>query len=127
MSTYVLTGQQRLQLLNILPQQSGSLRESIQIKRLRDRIMLTEEEKAEIDMDPQTGGFNPQKLQDLDDLEVELSDQEREIVAGSFIKREDEGSVPTNDAFVELALKLQDEISAFRSQIDSPDDNADST
>lgn len=118
MSTFTFSSQQRLQLINLLPQESGSLRESIQVKRLRDRINFTEEEKEVIDMDERTGSFDPMALNELDDLEVELGENEREIIAGSFIKKEDEGEVPTNDAFVELAVKLEDKIDEFRTKLD---------
>jgi len=98
------------------------LRESIQVKRLRDKINFSDEEKDTIDMNERTGSFDPMALQDLEDLEIELGDNEKEIIAGSFIKKEDEGEVPTNDAFVELAIQLSDEIQAFRDQLD-PKDN----
>jgi hypothetical protein len=110
--------QQRLQLLNLLPQESGSLRESIQVKRLRDRINFTEEEQEAIDMDERTGSFDPMALQELDDKEIELGENERDIIAGSIIQKEDEGEVPTNDAFVELALTLEQEIKEFREDLD---------
>jgi len=122
MANFVFSAQQRLQLLNLLPQESGSLRESIQVKRLRDKINFSDEEKDTIDMNERTGSFDPMALQDLEDLEIELGDNEKEIIAGSFIKKEDEGEVPTNDAFVELAIQLSDEIQAFRDQLD-PKDN----
>lgn len=122
MANFVFSAQQRLQLLNLLPQESGSLRESIQVKRLRDKINFSDEEKETIDMNERTGSFDPMALQDLEDLEIELGDNEKEIIAGSFIKKEDEGEVPTNDAFVELAIQLSDEIQAFRDQLD-PKDN----
>jgi len=122
MANFVFSAQQRLQLLNLLPQESGSLRESIQVKRLRDKINFSDEEKETIDMNERTGSFDPMALQDLEDLEIELGENEKEIIAGSFIKKEDEGEVPTNDAFVELAIQLSDEIQAFRDQLD-PKDN----
>jgi len=122
MANFVFSAQQRLQLLNLLPQESGSLRESIQVKRLRDKINFSDEEKDTIDMNERTGSFDPMALQYLEDLEIELGDNEKEIIAGSFIKKEDEGEVPTNDAFVELAIQLSDEIQAFRDQLD-PKDN----
>lgn len=118
MSTFSLSPSQRLQIINILPQESGSLQESIQVKRLRDRIGFTEEEKETIEMDAQTGSFNPQKFADIANKDVDLGESEREILAGSFVKREDEGSVPTNDAFVELVVKLEDEIEEFRNNLD---------
>ena len=123
MANFVFSAQQRLQLLNLLPQESGSLRESIQVKRLRDKINFSDEEKETIDMNERTGSFDPMALQELDDREVELGDNEKEIIAGSFIKKEDEGEVPTNDAFVELAIQLSDEIQAFRDQLDPPTDD----
>jgi hypothetical protein len=123
MANFVFSAQQRLQLLNLLPQESGSLRESIQVKRLRDKINFSDEEKETIDMNERTGSFDPMALQELDDREVELGDNEKEIIAGSFIKKEDEGEVPTNDAFVELAIQLSEEIQAFRDQLDPPTDD----
>jgi hypothetical protein len=113
-----LEPEQRLQLLNLLPQESGSLRESIQVKRLRDRINFSEDEQEEIDMDERTGSFNPAALRELDDKKIELGEKERDIIAGSIIQKEDEGAVPTNDAFVELALTLEDEIKKFRKDLD---------
>jgi hypothetical protein len=109
--------EQRLQLLNLLPQESGSLRESIQIKRLRDRIAFSEEEQEAINMDERTGSFDPQSLRNLDNKEIKLGESEREIVAAAIIKKEDEGQVPTNDAFVELALLLKQEIKEFREDL----------
>jgi hypothetical protein len=117
MANFTFSAQQRLQLLNILPQESGSLRESIQIKRLRDRVNFSEEEKEIIGMDAQTGAVDPVALQELDNKEIDLGESEKEILAGSFVKKEDEGVVPTNDAFVELALKLEDEIEEFRKDL----------
>jgi nitrous oxide reductase len=110
--------EQRLQILNILPQESGSLQESIQIKRLRDEIAFSDEEREKIDMDDRTGSFDPMKLQELEEKEVELCEEKRYILAGSFIKKEDEGEVPTNDTFVELAIELEDEIEDFREDLD---------
>lgn len=118
MADLTLSAQQRLQLLNLLPQESGSLRESIQIKRLRDRVNFSDEEKEAIGMDGQTGSFDPTALQELESQEMDLGDSEKKIIAGSFVKKEDEGSVPTNDAFVELALKLEEEIEEFRKDLD---------
>ena len=117
-TTHEFSPQQRLQLLNLLPQESGSLRESIQVKLLRDRINFTDEEKATIEMNERTGSYDPMALNELEDLEVDIGENEKEIIAGSFIKREEEGEVPTNDAFVELALKLKDEIEEFRKNLD---------
>jgi len=122
MADFVFSAQQRLQLLNLLPQESGSLRESIQVKRLRDKINFSDEEKEAIDMNERTGSFDPMALQELDDKELDLGENEKEIIAGSFIKKEDEGEVPTNDAFVELAIQLSDEIQAFRDQLDPKED-----
>jgi hypothetical protein len=113
-----LRPEQRLQILNLLPQESGSLRESIQVKRLRDRIKFTEDEQAAIKMDEQTGSFDPAALRELNDLEVELGGNERDIIAGAIIQKEDEGEVPTNDAFIELALTLEEEIKEFREDLD---------
>lgn len=110
--------EERLQILNILPQESGSLRESIQIKRLRDQIAFSDEEKEQIDMNERTGSFDPMKLQQLESKEVKLGEGKRYILAGSFVKKEDEGEVPTNDTFVELALKLEEEIEEFRKDLD---------
>jgi len=122
MANFTFSAQQRLQLINLLPQESGSLRESIQVKRLRDKINFSDEEKEVIDMNERTGSFDPVALQELDDKELNLGDNEKEIIAGSFIKKEDEGEVPTNDAFVELAIQLSDEIQAFRDQLDPQTD-----
>jgi hypothetical protein len=118
MADLTLSAQQRLQLLNLLPQESGSLRESIQIKRLRDRVNLSDEELETIGMDEQTGSFDPTALQELDDKEVELGDKECDIIAGSIVQKEDEGEVPTNDSFVDLALLLEQEIKEFREDLD---------
>jgi len=118
MATFEFSTQQRLQLLNILPQESGSLRESIQIKRLRDRVNFSEEEKEIMGMDERTGAVDPSGIQELDNKEIDLGESEKKILAGSFVKKEDEGAVPTNDAFVELALKLEDEIEEFRKDLD---------
>jgi len=118
MDTFVFGAEERLQILNLLPQDTLSLRESIQVKRLRDRINFTDEEKEKIEFDADTGSFNPQKLSNLTDLEIKLGDKEREILAGSIIEKEDDGEVPTNDAFVDLAMALEDEIKAFRDSLD---------
>ena len=121
-STFEFSPSARLQILNILPQEAGSLRESIQVKRLRDRIHFSEEEKEEIGFDESTGGFNPRKLGALDDMEVELGENEREIIAGCIIQKEDEGEVPTNDAFVDLAMQLAEEIEEFRDSLDDSEE-----
>jgi hypothetical protein len=118
MTEILLSSQQRLQLLNLLPEESGSLRESIQVKRLRDRINFSDAEREAIDMDPQTGNFDPIAFQELDDKEVELGDKECDIIAGSIVQKEDEGEVPTNDSFVDLALLLEEEIKEFRKDLD---------
>lgn len=125
MSTFVFGAEERLQILNLLPQNTLSLRESIQVKRLRDRINFSDNEKEVIGFDPETGGFNPQKLSDLNDLEINLGENERDILAGSIIEKEDEGEVPTNDAFVKLALALEDEIKEFRDSLDQAEDQSD--
>jgi predicted RND superfamily exporter protein len=106
-----LTPTQRLQLTNqILPQEAGSLRESVKIKRMRDKIGLTDEELDQIEINPETGSFNPEKLDKLDDLEIDFDSQEREIIGVAFVSLEDEGSIPTNDGFVELVEKFGDAI-----------------
>jgi len=118
----VLSGKQRLQLMNILPQESGSLRESIQVKRLRDRLNFDESERSVIEMDEANGSFNPNKLKDIEDSSFDLGSNETEIIAGSFVKLEDNEKVPTNDSFVELAMMFAEEIERFRDQLD-PQDN----
>jgi len=115
-----LSGETRLQILSLLPQEAGSLQESIQIKRLRDRVGFDEEEKDLLDMD-ERGSFNPSKVDDLEDKGVSLGENEKEIIAGCIVQKEDEESVPTNDAFVDLALTLQDKVKEFRDQLDDPD------
>ena len=109
--------QARFQILNILPQETGSLQQSIQIKRLRDEISFTEEEKEILNMDPQTGSFDPSNMNEIGSVDMDLSDGQREILAGSVVRLEDDESVPTNDTFVELVLELEDEIEDFREQI----------
>jgi hypothetical protein len=118
MSAFTFSAEERIQLLNLLPNERGSLRESIQVKRLRDKINFSEEEQEIIGMDPQTGSFDPTKLSQIEDKNIELGEKERDILAGSVVETEDEGEVPTNDAFVELALKLEDEIEDFRKDLD---------
>lgn len=118
MTDFAFEPQQRLQIINILPQDAGSLRESIQVKRLRDRVQFSDEEKETLDLDEQTGSFDPQKLSELEAKEITLGDNEKEILAGAIIQMEDEGSVPTNDSFVELALQLEEEIKEFRESLD---------
>ena len=71
-STFEFSPSARLQILNILPQKAGSLRESIQVKRLRDRINFSDEEKDQIGFDESTGGFNPRKLDELGDMELQI-------------------------------------------------------
>ena len=115
-----LSGQVRLQILSLLPQEAGSLQESIQIKRLRDRVGFDEKEKEILDMD-ERGSFDPSKVDELEDLDAPLGENEKEIIAGCIVQQEDEGNVPTNDAFVDLALALQDKVKEFRDQLDSPD------
>ena len=112
-----LSGETRLQILSLLPQEAGSLQESIQIKRLRDRVAFDEEEEEFIDMD-ERGSFNPSKVNDLEDVDVSLGENEKEIIAGCIVQKEDEDSVPTNDAFVDLALALQDKVKEFRDNLD---------
>ena len=121
-STFEFSPSARLQILNILPQEAGSLRESIQVKRLRDRINFSDGEKDQIGFDENTGGFNPRKLGELGDMEVELGENEREIIAGCIIQKEDEGEVPTNDGFVDLAMQLADEIEEFRQSLDNSEE-----
>jgi hypothetical protein len=120
---FSLSGSQRLHLINVLPQEAGSLKESIQIKRLRDRIGFSDGEEEKIEMDEETGSFNPRKLQNLPEKEFSFGENEREIIAGSIIQREDEGEVPTTDAFVELVLDFEEEIEEFRADLDSQEDD----
>jgi hypothetical protein len=121
-STFEFSPSARLQILNILPQKAGSLRESIQVKRLRDRINFSDEEKDQIGFNENTGGFNPNKLGELGDMEIELGENEREIIAGCIIQKEDEGEVPTNDGFVDLAMQLAGEIEEFRASLDNSEE-----
>jgi len=118
MTTISVTGEQRFHILNLLPQESGSLQESIQIKRMRDQVTFSDDEKEKIGMDEQTGSLNPSALKDLDKKKVELGENEERILAGAFVKKEEEGNVPTDDAFVELALKIEDKIKDFREDLD---------
>ena len=110
--------QDRLQILNLLPQDVGSLRESIQVKRVRDKIKFTDSERAALDFDPENGSFDPSKMDEVGTIEVELGQNARNIIAGSIIRLEDGGSVPTNDTFVDLALLLEDDIKDFRESLD---------
>ena len=121
-STFEFSPSARLQILNILPQEAGSLRESIQVKRLRDRINFSDEEKDQIGFDENTGSFDPRKLDELGDMEIELGENEREIIAGCIIQKEDEGEVPTNDGFVDLAMQLSGEIEEFRDSLDDSEE-----
>jgi len=117
------TGSERLQLISLLPQEAGSLREATQIKRLRDTLQLTDEEQEEIELEQQTGSFNPQALQELDKVEIEMSQQKRRVIAYVFVQKEDEGNVPTSDAFISLAEKFADAIAEAKSELEGQKDN----
>jgi len=112
-----LTAGQRLHLLNILPNQ-GSLREAITIKRLRDQIQFNEDEQDVLDFDPQTGDFDPTKLSELTDSDLDFTESEREVIASAIVMKDQEESVPTDDSFVDLALKFQDEIQSVREDVE---------
>jgi len=115
------TAPERVQLISILPQEVGSLREATQIKRLRDTIQLTEEERDKIALDPQSGSFDPQALQELDPVDVDMTETKRRAIAYAFIQKEDEDSVPTSDAFISLAEKFAGVINDVKKELEADD------
>jgi len=116
-TTITFTPHLRLQLVNFLPNNAGSLRESVQIKRLRDRLQFSEDEREAIDLDRRTGQFDPKKLVELDSVEVGFSESELDLLAGILVSAESDGEVPTNDDFVDLIITLEDHIEDFRDSL----------
>lgn len=117
-----LNAAKRLSLANYLPREVGSLKESVIIKRIRDKVTLTDEEQETLDVDEETGSFDPQALDQIDSVEINLSDREREVLATALVKREQEDSVPTTDAFVYFVEELQDEIASVKQDIGDSDE-----
>lgn len=114
------TTPERFILLQILPEKVGSLKETIVVRRLRDEIQFTDKEREALEMkQTEQGGvtLNPSKFDAIDDLALEMTDKMREIVALGFMAREQEGDVPTNDVFVDLYLRFEDDIDALEEEI----------
>lgn len=116
-TTVTFTPHLRLQLVNFLPNNAGSLRESVQIKQLRDRLQFSEAEREAIDLNPQTGQFDPSKLVELDSVEIGFGESELELLAGILVSAESDGDIPTNDDFVNLIITLEDHIEDFRESL----------
>ena len=104
-----LSPDERLQLIQILPQQAKSLKESVQLNRLRKDVSFSDEERDTLDIG-EGGQFDPRKLSELSDKEVKLSDDAADLVAYAMVQREQEEEVPTSDAMVNLITKFGDEI-----------------
>lgn len=94
---------ERLTLASILPQERGSLEEAVRVRRLRDRISLTEEEQEEVGDVSSFEGV-------LDPLDIEFSDEDRKIIAYGFLDREENENVPTGSVFLDLYEEFSDTV-----------------
>lgn len=107
-----LSAEQRLHLVQILPPKSGSFKEMVQIRQLRDSLLFDEEEKEAIEWDESGNGtsFDPTKLGDLDAKDFEFRPKQIELIAYSFVKKKQEEDLATNDTFVDLYLMFEEAI-----------------
>jgi hypothetical protein len=113
--TMKLTAIQRFLLLQTIPPNTGSLDELVAIKGLRNRLEFSEAEKETIEWTEGPRGqtsFNGEKLVELGDTELDLSEKERGVIASGFLLREANENLPTNEAFIDLYLAFKDDIDA---------------
>lgn len=113
-----LSAIERLVLINqILPEETSSLRESVRVRSIRDRVMFSDEEQDIIGADG-AGNFNPTKLDDLEDAKIDFSQADKEIIAHGFVQDEQKSSVPTSDAYLSLAENFGDAISDLKEDLE---------
>jgi hypothetical protein len=111
------TANERLQLLQIMPRKVRSLRESVQLNRLREKLSLTDAERDSINAN-EDGSFDPRRLSEIEDLNVELSKAEADLVGYILVQREQEEDVPTSAAFVSIIEKFESEIEKVKGESD---------
>jgi hypothetical protein len=104
-----LTGSERIQLLQVLPQKVRSLRESVQLNGLREKVSLDQEESEALGA-TEDGRFNPQFLDRVEDREFALTDGEADLIGYVFVQLEQKEEVPASPAFVSLIQKFEDPI-----------------
>lgn len=121
MKSTILSFQERLVLIGrVLPEGVGSFKQMETTADLRERVEFTDEEKKSIDLKQSRAGinFNPEKLEEQDNLkiEVELSEDDLEVIGFGFrkferdAKGENAESIPTDKTFVDLYRKFKDHI-----------------
>lgn len=108
-----LTGTQRFELINLIPPEVGSLKESLAAGRLRDELSFTDEEKETLEMEGNS--FNPQRLADIEPKTIDLDDAERKVIAYGFLFDQQNESVKTNDAYLMLLREFEDDIDEIQS------------
>jgi len=111
-----LNGKQRLTLFQVLPDEVGSLQESLLAESIRDRI-LTEEFKEKIGWEKQMGqvSFDPASLASVHDETFEFSENEVEVIAYGFLFDEQNESVSTDKDYIKIYRAVEDKVQELKS------------
>jgi len=99
---------ERLQLFRVLPDQTGSLEESLCAEKIRNRV-ITDEFKEAVGWSEKFGNvsFDPNELQAIDAETFTFSDKEAEVIAYGFLYDEQSGEVPTDSAYLNLYREFE--------------------
>lgn len=99
----------RLVLVGILPKEVGSIRESIRIQNIREKLSFDDSEKESLQFSKSGNGVSWDSTKESD-REFYFTDSEVDVIALSFAKLEQRGTVPSTPEFVSLYFKFEDEI-----------------
>jgi len=103
-----LNAKERLQLFQVLPDQMGSLEESLCAENIRNRV-ITDEFKNTVEWSEKFGNvsFDPNKLASIPTKTFTFSDNEAEVIAYGFLYDEQSGEVPTDSAYLNLYREFE--------------------
>lgn len=112
----------RLFLSNIIPQEGGSIRESIKINELRKKLRLSDNEIEQYGITTDDAGnikWNPEKTKDKD---YEFDTAMMDIIGLSFVKLEQSGKVSASDDAIKLYQKFESAIESARDSLTDSDE-----
>lgn len=112
-----LDGLKRLTLFQVLPQEVGSLEESLLTKKIRERL-LSESFKDAVSWEERMGqvNFDIEALQEYPTEQFNFSEDEAEVIAWGFLYDEQEDSVSTDDAYIELYEVFRDKVKELKDE-----------
>ena len=114
-----LTLQERVALLQLVPDAVASTTELLTIESVRDKVGVSDDELAAAGFTRARGRVvqTGEGTGEVPPVDVALTDAEADLVAAFFLRAERRGRVPTGRAFVSLFKRFADRVSAVRETI----------